>query len=118
MTVVLFGEEGADEADDGGAVREDADDVGAAGISLFKRSSELLLQSWRQCSFGNAVKASRSGAAWSSSAAASGKRVSSWSTIRRCCSCTVAASGCAKIVLTIVATKLCALFATRGSRLR
>src|SRR4051794_10688836 len=53
-----------------------------------------------------------------SSAAASGKRVSSWSTIRACCSCTVVASGWAKIVRTIVATKLCALFATRVSRLR
>src|SRR3989440_7660850 len=47
-------------------------------ISLLSRSSELLLQSCRQCSFGNAVKASRSGPASSSSAAASGKRVASW----------------------------------------
>ena len=44
-------------------------------ISLLSRSSELLLQSWRQCSFGKLVKASRSAAASSSSAAASGKRV-------------------------------------------
>ena len=64
------------------------------------------------------MKASRSGPASSSSAAASGKRVSSWSTIRACCSCTVAASGWAKIVRTIVATKLCALLGTRVSRLR
>ena len=44
-------------------------------ISLLSRSSELLLQSWRQCSFGKPVKASRSGPASSRSAAASGKRV-------------------------------------------
>src|SRR5881397_708651 len=87
-------------------------------ISLLSRSSELFDQSCRQCSFGKLVKASRSAAASSSSVAASGKRVSSWSTIRRCCSCTVSASGCAKIVRTIVATKLCALFGTRVSRLR
>ena len=39
-------------------------------------------------------------------------------TIRRCCSCTVAASGCAKIVRTIVATNDWALLGTRVSRLR
>src|SRR5262249_1082089 len=60
----------------------------------------------------------RSGAASSSRAAASGKRCSSWATIRRCCSWTVWASGWAKIVRTIVATKLCALLGTRVSRLR
>src|SRR5262249_3856490 len=73
-------------------------------ISLFSLSRELLLQSWRQCSFGKPVKASRSTAASSSSDAASGKRAWSCSTMRRCCSCTVTASGCAKIVRTIVAT--------------
>src|SRR5439155_26393884 len=42
-------------------------------ISLLSRSSELLLHSCRQCSFGKPVKASRSAAASSSSAAASGE---------------------------------------------
>jgi hypothetical protein len=58
------------------------------------------------------VKASRSGPASSNSAVASAKRGSSWSTIRRCCSCTVAASGWAKIVRTIVATNDWALLGT------
>src|SRR5712691_5354818 len=87
-------------------------------ISLFSRSSELLLQSCRQCSFGKPVKASGSGPVSSSSAAASGKRVASWATIRACCSCTDSASGWAKIERTIVATNDCALFGTRVSRLR
>jgi hypothetical protein len=50
--------------------------------------------------------------------AASGKRPSSWATMRACCSCTDSASGWAKIARTIVATKDCALLGTRVSRLR
>jgi hypothetical protein len=67
---------------------------------------------------GCAVKARISGPASSSRAAASGKRVSSWPMIRRCCSRADSASGWAKIVRTIVATNDWALFGTRVSRLR
>jgi hypothetical protein len=42
--VVLLGEHRADEADDGVAVREDADDVGRRLISLLSRSCGLLDQ--------------------------------------------------------------------------
>ena len=82
------------------------------GVDVHKRSHAAALLD------GNAVKASRSVSTSSSSAAASGKRVARWSTIRRCCSRTMSASGWAKIVRTIVATKLCALLGTRVSRLR
>src|SRR6266540_3204517 len=87
-------------------------------ISLFSRSSELFDHSWRQCSFGKAVKASSSGPTSSKSAAASGKRPSSWATTRACCSQTQSASGWAKVERTIVATKPCALLGTRVKRLR
>jgi hypothetical protein len=86
-------------------------------ISLFSRSSELLLHSCRQRSFGKPVKARISRPDSSRSAAASGKRPSSWATMRPCCSRTASAAGCAKIERTIVATKDCALLGTRVSRL-
>jgi hypothetical protein len=54
--VGLFGQDRADEADDGGAVGKDPDDVGAAADPLFNRSCGLFDQVWRQISFGNAVR--------------------------------------------------------------
>jgi hypothetical protein len=48
----------------------------------------------------------------------SGKRPSSWATMRTCCSWTESASGWAKIERTMVATKDCALLGTRVKRLR
>src|SRR5947207_3145650 len=96
---------------------EDADDVGAAA-DLLVGAFERVVAPQLPPVLLRKREASRSGAASSSSAAASVKRVSSWSTIRRCCSWIVLVSGCAKIVRTIVATKLCALFGTRVSRLR
>lgn len=38
---MLFGEAGADEADERWAAREDADDIGAAWISLLSRSRAI-----------------------------------------------------------------------------
>jgi hypothetical protein len=52
--VVLLGQDGADEADDGGAVGEDADHVGRRRISRLSRSEGLLDQIWRQ-TFGEAT---------------------------------------------------------------
>ena len=61
--VVLFGQDGADEADDRVAVGEDADDVGAAAEFPVEPLCGLFDQSCRQCSFGNTVNASISGPA-------------------------------------------------------
>ena len=55
--VVLLGQDCADEADEGVAVGEDADDVGPAAYFRFRRSCGLLDQTWRHSSFGNVVKA-------------------------------------------------------------
>ena len=52
---MLFREHSTDEAGDGGAVREDAHDVGAPADRLFKRSCGLFDQSCRQCASGNAA---------------------------------------------------------------
>jgi hypothetical protein len=52
--VVLLGQDGADEADDGGAVGEGADHVGRRRISRLSRSEGLLDQIWRQ-TFGEAT---------------------------------------------------------------
>ena len=63
MTVVLFGEDARRRGGSiGGAVGEDADDVGAAADLLVQAFlSELFApESAARCSFGKAVKASRS----------------------------------------------------------
>ena len=86
---------------------------------MFSRSSELLLQTWRQCSFGKRGEGEqvgaglveqrrrRRGSALELVDDARGAARGPWS-----------ASGWAKIVRTIVATKRCALLGTRVSRLR
>lgn len=51
--VVLFCEHGAAEADDGLAVREDTNDVGPAPALFVESLLGLLLQTWRQCSWGS-----------------------------------------------------------------
>jgi len=117
--VVLFGEDGADEADDRGAVGEDADDVGAAADLFVEPLERVVAPELPPVLLREAGEGEQIGRGlFEQCRGASGKRVASWSTIRRCCSCTVAASGWPKIVRTIVATKLCALFGTRVSRLR
>jgi hypothetical protein len=115
---VLLGEQGADQADDRGAVGEDADDVGAAADLLVQPLERVVRPELAPVLLRKLVNARISGPASSSSAAASGKRPSSWATILACCSRTDSASGWAKIERTIVATKLCALLGTRVSRLR
>jgi hypothetical protein len=62
--------DGADEADDGLAVGEDADDVGAPANFAVEELLGLLLQIWRPCSSGKAVKASSSSTASASMSAA------------------------------------------------
>jgi hypothetical protein len=61
--VVLFGQDGADDADQGVAVGEDADDVGAPADLAVEALVGLFDQIWRQTSSGNAVKVRTSGRA-------------------------------------------------------
>ena len=74
--VVLFGEDGADEADQRGSVGEDTDDVGAAPWGLFD-------QIWRQIALGNAVKARMSARAASRCSATAGSLSAIASSSRR-----------------------------------
>ena len=46
--VVLLGQDGADQANDGGSVGANADDVGAAAVSRLWRSLGLIEQIWRK----------------------------------------------------------------------
>lgn len=114
--VVLLGEDGADQADDRAAVGEDPTTSVRRRISLLSRSSECCSRAAasapREAGKGEQVRR-----CLLEQRGASGKRSSSWATIRPCCSWTAAASGWAKIVLA-VATKLCALLGTRIRRLR
>jgi hypothetical protein len=58
--VVLFGQDRADQADDRGAVEEDANDVGAAPDLEVQALAGLFDQICRQTSRGNVVNASTS----------------------------------------------------------
>ena len=90
---MLFGEDGAGEADQGGPVGEDADDVGAAADLLVESLLGLLDQIWRQICLGNAVNASRSARAFSRWSATLGNLSASASTIRSYWAATESASG-------------------------
>ena len=72
--VVDVGQDCADEADDGGLVREDADDAGSAFDLLVDRSKGLVDQTFAQCGRGKAVNASTSAFASSISGPILGKR--------------------------------------------
>ena len=77
--VVLLGQDCADEAGDGVAVRKDPDDVGAAADFLVQPLVGLLDQIWRQISFGKLVKASTSARAASRCSVTVGSVVLNWS---------------------------------------
>jgi hypothetical protein len=68
----LFGEDGADEADDRGAVGKIPTTSVRRRICLLRRSWGLFERIWRQSSVGNAVKARRSSRVLSRYSAASG----------------------------------------------
>jgi hypothetical protein len=61
---MLLGEHGADESHDGGAVREDANDIGAPADLAVEALLGLLDQIWRQCSRGKVAKARYIGASF------------------------------------------------------
>ena len=102
--VGLLGQEGADEADDGGSVGEDADDVGAAPDLLVESSWGLLERILGQCSKGKALKAKMSSAASSRYTATSLNPASvSLSTTSPRTDHVVSRSGCSKMERTKVA---------------
>ena len=116
--VVDVGQDRADEADDGGFVREDADDAGSRLISLLTRSKGLVDQIFAQCGRGKAVNASTSAFASSISGPILGKPAASWS--RTVFQVAEAASGFgwAKIVRNTAATMSLCDFGTNAKRLR
>lgn len=63
--VVLFGQHGPYEADNGIVIGENTHDIGPAlDLSLVTRSNGFVDQILRQCSKGNALKTSTSALAW------------------------------------------------------
>ena len=91
--VVLFGEHGADEADDRVAVGEDADHVGASADLAVEAFVGVVGPDLPPDLLGKAVKASRSARAASRWSATSGSLSVRASTMRSNWACTDAASG-------------------------
>ncbi len=116
--VVLLGQDGADEADDGVAGRKIPATSVRRRISLLRRSWGLPGQAWRQISRGNAVNARTSSRASSRWAAATGNLASSAVTTWWCWARTDAAPGCPEMVRTRVETQGWADLATLVARLR
>src|SRR6266516_4737535 len=102
--VVLLGQDGADEADDGAAAGEDVDDVGAAADFLVEAFLGVVGPDLAPDLAGKAAKASRSSRASPRWAAACGNFASSAAATWACWARTEAASGCSKMVRTKVAT--------------
>jgi len=90
---VLFGEHGADEADEGVTAGEDADDVGAAADLAVEPFLGVVGPDLPPDRLGNAVNARMSPWAASRCAATAGRLPSSASRTRPNWACTEAASG-------------------------
>jgi len=116
--VVLLGEHGADEADDGWVVGEDLHDVGASFDFLFSRSSGLFDQILRQWSGGNAEKASTSPLAVSISSFTFGNWRANMSAVRSQAAAISTGFGCTNTVRSAAATTSWCPLGTRASTLR
>ena len=91
--VVLFGEHGADQADQGGPVGKDADDVGAAADLAVQPFLGVVGPDLAPDGFGEAVKAKMSARAASRCSATAGSLSTRASRIRSNWACTASASG-------------------------
>ena len=115
--VVLFGQDGADEADERGPVGEDADDVGAAAdLSVEAFVGGCWTRSGATAALGNAVNAKMS--AWAASRwwATAGSLSASASRIRSNWACTASVSGWSQTECSNALTQAHALFGVADIR--
>jgi hypothetical protein len=104
----LLGVDGADETDDRDAVGEDADDVGAAADLFVQPLERVVAPQLPPVLLWEARESEQFGPGLVEQCGRVGEALLELPTFRWCWSRAVPASGCAKIVRTIVATKLCA----------